>query len=194
MSQFPPPADDTNPYAPTSAFSTAQYQASTDAEFIRKQYLSHEASTKSIGVLYLLGAIFLVPVGVGFFGWGIYGIATGEMEALIGLVLGMVYLTLGVGQGLTGIGLRRLRPWARIVGIVFSVIGLIGFPIGTLISGYFLYLLASQKGVYIFSDEYRRIIESTPHIKYKTSIVVWILLGLLVLLFVLAMIAAFSSR
>jgi hypothetical protein len=65
-------------------------------------------------------------------------------------------------------------------GIVLSCFGLLGFPIGTLISAYFLYLLSSQKGVYIFSPEYARVIAATPHIKYKTSIIGWILLGILV--------------
>jgi hypothetical protein len=68
--------------------------------------------------------------------------------------------------------------------IIFSVIGLIGIPIGTLISAYFLYLLLSQKRTMVFSDEYQQVIEQTPHIKYKTSIVVIILLVLLVVLFV----------
>ena len=36
--------------------------------------------------------------------------------------------------------------------------------------------MLSEKGQIVFSDEYRRVIEQTPHIVYKTSVVVWILL------------------
>ena len=74
-----------------------------------------------------------------------------------------------------------------------SVVGLIGFPIGTLISGYILYLLWGKKGRVIFSPEYQAVIAATPHVKYKTSIVVWILLGLVVVL-ILAGIGASVMR
>jgi hypothetical protein len=42
----------------------------------------------------------------------------------------------------------------------------------------------------VFSEEYQRVIAETPHIKYRTSIVVWILLGLLLLLIAIAVLAA----
>ncbi len=42
----------------------------------------------------------------------------------------------------------------------------------------------------IFSDEYNEIIRQTPEMKYRTSIVVWIFLGLLLLLFAVGVIAA----
>ena len=45
-----------------------------------------------------------------------------------------------------------------------------GFPIGTLINGYVLYLLLSQKGRTIFTDAYRRVVTETPHVKYRTPI------------------------
>src|SRR4030095_8127226 len=89
-----------------------------------------------------------------------------------------------------GTGLRRLRRWARIPTGILSGIGLLGFPIGTIINGYILYLIFSQKGKVVFSDEYRAVIEQTPHIKYRTSIVVWIVLGLLLLLIAAGIIAA----
>ena len=42
----------------------------------------------------------------------------------------------------------------------------------------------------IFSDEYKEIIRQTPEMKHRTSIVVWIFLGLLLLLFAVGVIAA----
>ena len=56
--------------------------------------------------------------------------------------------------------------------------------IGTLINGYIIWLILSKKGRLILSPEYAAIVEATSHIKYRTSIVVWILLGLIVLLVV----------
>jgi hypothetical protein len=80
---------------------------------------------------------------------------------------------------------------------VFGAIGLLGFPVGTLIAGYLLYLLWSEKGNVVFSPRYQRVMQATPHIKYKTSIIVWIflgLLGLVVLVGIIAMVTASSSR
>ena len=97
-------------------------------------------------------------------------------------MLTVVFLGLAALQIWAGIGLRRLSPWARIPSGILSGFGLLGFPIGTLINGYILYLLFSKKGTTVFSEEYKRAIAQTPHIKYRTSLVVWILLGLLLLL------------
>lgn len=187
----------TNPYAPTAHVSSPT-EGLSDVETYRRTYLNHEASVKSIGFLYLLGAIFLVPVGalvlVGAFGVVVNAPAQGDPQALLVAVIGVFYVALGVFQGFVGYGLRRLRPWTRIAGSVLSAIGLIGFPIGTLISAYFLYLFMSKKGKVVFSPEYQSVIEQTPHIKYKVSIVVWILLGLLAALILMGLIFAVLSN
>jgi hypothetical protein len=47
---------------------------------------------------------------------------------------------------------------------VLSGIGLLGFPIGTLINGYILYLFLSKKGRTVFAPEYQEVIEATPHV------------------------------
>ncbi|MEJ1963822.1 MAG: hypothetical protein WDO56_20595 [Gammaproteobacteria bacterium] len=83
-----------------------------------------------------------------------------------------------------GRGLRKLRPWARITTLVLSGIGLLGFPVGTLINGYILYLLLAKKGKRIFEDDYPAIVAATPDVKHRTSVVTWIALGILVLLLV----------
>jgi hypothetical protein len=93
-----------------------------------------------------------------------------------------VYLVLGALSIFVGRGIRALRPWARTTAIVLSCIGLLGFPVGTVIHGYILYLLLSQKGKRIFEPDYPEIVAATPDIKYRTSVVVWIVLGLLLLL------------
>lgn len=190
MTDEHPPVQHTNPYAPSEATPSTQ-AAEGSVEAVRREYLSHEASIKSIGLLYLIGAVFLIPIGIGVTSVALYSLAsaTSAIEPIVGVLLGFVYLSTGIMQAVTAIGIRKFRPWARIAAIVFSVIGLIGFPVGTLISGYFLYLLISKKGVYVFSDHYQGVIAATPHIKYKTSIVVWIFLGLLLFIIGLGIIA-----
>lgn len=185
-------SDSENPFlSPVSDISPNAVEE-TDVERIRKKYLSHEASIKSVGFLYLLGAAFLGVIAV------ITLVATvplifqsGVGASQLAMILGInaIYVLLTGLQGWVGWGLRKLDSSVRIAGILLGVIGLLGFPIGTIISGYIIYLLASRKGRYVMSDEYREVISQTPHIKYKTSIIVWVFVGLLLAVILFAVIA-----
>jgi hypothetical protein len=161
-----------NPYAAPAA-KVEDVPADAEAEAIRKEHISHEASIKAVGFLYYLAGVGLTLIALSTLAGGRSGIGAG---------MGVLVLVLGVGQFFAGYGVRALRGWGRIVGIILSAIGLLGFPIGTLINGYILYLFLSKKGRTIFAPEYQDVIAATPHVKYRTSIIVWIFLGLLVLL------------
>jgi hypothetical protein len=162
-------------------------QASFEAESLRKIHVSHEASIKSVGLLYLFGGLMLLFVGV----VTTVALFAGSMESgpWVGLY-GFLLLALGVGYSWSGMGLRRLRTWARKPAAGFACLGLLAFPMGTLINGYILWLFLSAKGRMVLSPEYAEIVRITPHIKHRTSIIVWILL---VLLFVVLSVAAYSS-
>jgi hypothetical protein len=164
-----------NPYAAPAA-PVEDVSANAEAEAIRKAHISHEASIKAVGLLYYLG-------GIGVTLAALAGLV-GAKDASVGVTL--LLIGLGVGQFFAGWGVRALRPWGRIVGCILSAIGLIGFPIGTLINGYILYLFLSKKGRTIFAPEYQDVIAATPHVKYRTSIIVWIFLALVVLLIAVA--------
>ena len=49
-----------------------------------------------------------------------------------------------------------------------------------LIVGYILYLMLSEKGSVVFSPAYKEIIARTPHIKYRTSLILKIALAVFV--------------
>jgi len=156
-------------------------------EEIRKTYLSHEASIQSIGALYLLGAVFAVGSG---FASIVHKESTTERVAV-----GVLLIALGVLQCWVGLRLRKLDPASKTSATILACLGLLAVPIGTIINGYVLYLIHSAKGKYVFSPDYRTVIEATPQIKYKTSIVVWIFLGILVVLLLVAILAsAFSVK
>ena len=123
-----------NPYAAPQADLTQPVPLNVEAT--RRHLLKHEASVKSIGILYTLGGIGLVLSGVSLF-------AVAAPEPLIAVVL----LALGILQLWLAVGLRKLKKIVRIPTMILAGIGLIGFPIGTLISAYILYLLGSQKGL-----------------------------------------------
>lgn len=191
-----PYSEPANPYAPSGEVGTPIPGADpSDFEAYRKAHLSHEASVKSIGCLYYFGAVFGVLLGLVYMGAALAGGLNDRAEVPVAVLvgLGVFMLGMGIAQGYIGYGLRHLKPWARIGGIVLSVIGLLGVPIGTLVSGYFLYLLASHKGEVVFSDDYRHVIGQTPHIKYKTSIIVKILVVVLVVVLTLGIVAVVLS-
>lgn len=192
VSDFENPFDDAaNPYAATIA-SDDRSGALTEAEIVRKKYLNHEASIKSMGTLFMLGAVLSIPLAVITVARAIR--VANSPSAQISLLIGVMLFGVAVAQGITGFALQKFQPWTRVAGSVLAAIGLIGFPIGTLIATYFLYLLLSRKGHYVFSDEYQDIIAETPHIKYKTSKIVWAFLILLLSLLALGIGAALFSR
>jgi hypothetical protein len=87
-----------------------------------------------------------------------------------------------------------LKPWVRIPAIILAALGLLGFPVGTIINGYVLYLLLCARGRYILTPEYEEIRKATPHVHYRTSVVVWIVVGFLVLATAAAVLIPMLSR
>lgn len=158
-----------------------------DPVAIRKEYLNHEASLRSLGSLYYLGAVVGVIVG------GLWLVNPRNPFPYRDLV-GVLMLLLAVAYWKLGGWLRDLDPRARLPANILAVIGLIGFPIGTLINAYILYLLNSQKAAVVFSAEYLAVREATPEIKYKTSWIVVVLAGLLCLVLLLGIVAAVSAK
>lgn len=154
---------------------------STDAEKVRNEYLKHEASVKSVGMLFRIGGLFLIIAAIGSL-----VSASSARDQVQAYVIGAFLLIFGVLQLWVGIGLKSLRPWSRVGAAVISALGLLGFPFGTLINLYILYLLLGKKGKMVFSTEYAAVIQQTPHIKYRTSWVIWVLLGFVVLLLLFA--------
>lgn len=162
--------------------------ASSAVEEMRKTHIKHEASVKSIGVLYYLGGAALFFVGIASLTPGFAGTRGASGIEAFG-VAGFFFL-LSAGQIWVGSGLRRLRSWARIPTGILSGLGLLAFPIGTIVNAYILWLVFSQKGTTVFSNEYQAVIAQTPHIKYRTSVLIWILLGIVLLIIAIAGIAA----
>lgn len=160
-----------------------------NSEIIRKTHLSHEANIRALGLLYYFNSAMMLLGAV-----GIVLIATTDPSSIPEstttlVVSAVVALFLGIVFAFVGRGLRTLTGWARTVGILFAVVGLLVFPIGTLINAAFLYLFLSGKGAYVFTPEYQNVIAATPHVKYKTSMIVWVALGVLVAILVLGVLA-----
>jgi len=112
----------------------------------------------ALGALSLLLALVITIVFMG--GVGALGFS-GDPDAqrampFVGLI-GTSIVTLLVGTSLpgifTGIGLLRFRPWARIVGIVLSVLSLMMIPFGTIVGVYGLWVLFSKDTERLFDAQ-----------------------------------------
>ena len=110
----------------------------------------------AFGVIGLLGAVLLIFVFGG--AAGIVG-ASGDPDAsiavpIIGLtgmaLVGFLVMT-SLPSVIVGIGLLRRSPWARIAGIVLSIVSLVLFPFGTIVGVYGLWVLFSKDTERLFT-------------------------------------------
>jgi hypothetical protein len=174
---------ESNPYA-APLVTEAPPALATEAEVIRREHIKHEASVKGIGALYYIGSLFLLIGGCTLLITGLSAGNAGPVE--VGMMV--LFPLLGILGFWVGYGLRKLSSAARVVAgvltginLALSIFGLPKSVIAILINTYILNLLFSKKGAMVFSAPYKEVIAATPHIKYKTSIVVWIVLGIFVL-------------
>ncbi len=103
----------------------------------------------------LLGAFVLMVILGG--AMGIVG-ASGDADAafalpiigLTGMALVGFLLILSIPGLIVGSGLLRRRPWARVAGIVMSIIGMTAIPFGTALGIYGLWVLFSKQTEQLF--------------------------------------------
>jgi hypothetical protein len=167
-----------NPYASPTADLTGPRSMNpelNEAETIRKKYLSHEASVQSVGFLYWLASIAMLVGSAAM----IFGLLTRNNNFRIEQFIGLLYPLFAILFVWIGSGFRKLDSRVRIPAGILSVLGLISFPCGTLINAYILYLIFCPKGKMVISPEYKEIIRQTPYIKYRTSLIAWIVLIIL---------------
>ena len=168
-----------NPYAPPKAHVDDVAAIDSDAEAVRREHIRRETSIRSIGALYYLCGVLVAVCGVLIL---VAYLAVDRKPVSLGG--GVALLVIAALQFALGGGIRRLRPWARNIIAALACIGLLGFPLGTLINVYILYLLFSKQGKRIFEPDYADIVAATPAVKYRTSTVTWVALAVLLLIFV----------
>ena len=101
----------------------------------------------AIGILAGL-ALFAVILGI--------GASSGEPDAAwitgtVGLLAGGFVLVVSLPSILAGIGLQKRKEWARILTIILSVLNLFGFPIGTAIGAYALWVMLNEQSRPLFN-------------------------------------------
>jgi hypothetical protein len=124
-----------------------------------------ETHVKVLGGLYIVlsahGIVAAVFMMLAFgLATGIVGTSADAHDAAIALpVIGIagtalvIFLFMLSIPGLvTGIGLLKFRPWARILGIVLSAINLIHIPFGTAVGVYGLWVLLNKQTEPLFTS------------------------------------------
>ncbi len=104
-------------------------------------------ATGAIGVLtaLVLGGVI---GGLGLFS-GDAG--TAGIIALIAAFVAVLFALLSVPALVGGWGLLRRKPWARMLVLIVSFLSLPGFPIGTLIGAYSIWVLMNDESRHILS-------------------------------------------
>jgi len=110
-----------------------------------------------VGALQIgLGTLGLIGVLGIFFAFSIAMNAVGN-EEIPSFVLGILRIGLSILVGgisilsiIGGIGVLSLKPWARILAMVISVIGCLWIPIGTLAGVYSIWVLMQDETVKLF--------------------------------------------
>src|SRR5262249_26726067 len=118
----------------------------------------------------VLGVLFIVIGSLGVLAAVFFGLLFGTATTIVGLnaepkdaaialpfiglagtAMVIFLLVLSIPGIITGIGLLRLSPWARIVGIVLCAINLIHIPSGTIMGIYGLWVLFNKETEQIFA-------------------------------------------
>jgi hypothetical protein len=129
---------------------------------LRRRELKFEIVANVVGTVFLLAVPLLLTVALRFCveissQRTIRDIAPENVGAVCYAVL------LAVCGVLAGRSVRALRASARMWLAVPSALLLLAFPIGTLIGGSLLCLLATRRAKYVFSSEYRAVVARSPH-------------------------------
>ncbi len=110
-----------------------------------------ELHVKVLGWLHILGnALFLVIGITGFIFLTGIGAVSGDLEAVkvLGFIgsVGVAFFSMLALPGLVaGYGLLKRHSWSRVLALVVGFLGLINFPIGTIIGIYtFIVLMQSE--------------------------------------------------
>jgi hypothetical protein len=95
------------------------------------------------------------PAGVTLL--GVLAVIAGILQIISGLILAAItnsggfivlFLIIGIFYFITGWGLLNLKKWSWYIALILALIGLIGFPIGTIISIIVLWYLFKTKSYF----------------------------------------------
>lgn len=146
-------------------------------EGMRQYYRNAETNVRLVGGLYYLsGAIFVIG--------GALTLQQSQKEIHptdVEKITPFVCFAIAVLYFWMGRQLRTLNSAGVIPATIVACLGMLKFPVGTVVNGVVLYVLHCSKGHEVFSEEYHGIVERTPKMNRRTGLLTWIALGLIVM-------------
>jgi hypothetical protein len=110
-----------------------------------------------LGWLFIAGhALLLLLAALGFVVLPTLGAVSGDRDALavprmLRTAFGVLMVVLALPGMLAGYGLLKRKPWARYLALVVGIIGLMDFPVGTVIGIYALLVLLQESATDYFA-------------------------------------------
>jgi len=107
-----------------------------------------------LGALTAIGGVFLLFAGPALIA-SLQGIsvtaAAGTTAA--GVILGLFVIAVGILGIVVGSKLNEYRNWARVTQIIYGVLQLVNFPLGTAFGIYSLVIMLSEDGKALFAQK-----------------------------------------
>ena len=106
-----------------------------------------EKHIQVLGILYIIsGVLTLMGCGIAFLVVSGSGLFTGDETAIlatgvVGIFIAFIGLVFGLPDIIVGWGLLKRKSWSRILAIIFGILNLFGFPIGTALGIYTLWVM-----------------------------------------------------
>ena len=110
-----------------------------------------------LGILYLIYSGFTILVaafcfiGLTGIGWITQDATALSVLGTIGFVLGVLLTAFSIPGIIAGIGLLKMKSWARILAIIVGCLNLIHIPFGTALGIYTLWVLLNDESVTLLS-------------------------------------------
>jgi len=111
-----------------------------------------------LGILHIVYNLLGILIGIGFLVFlPSIGLISGDHIALgvltlVGSILGGFFLVFSIPGIIAGIGLIKIRPWARILAIIMACIDAFNIPIGTALTVYTFWVLINDEAIKEFSQ------------------------------------------
>ena len=101
------------------------------------------------GSLYVIAAM-AIAFAFGFVDQFVDDPTAVKVLGIVGTPLVVLFLLFGGAMIAGGVGLLSCKPWARILTLVMSAVGLLNIPIGTLKGVYIIWVLVQSETVSLF--------------------------------------------
>ncbi len=148
----------TNPYA----IPTNPLPAETSEDKVRRAHIVRETSIKGLGGVWIFIGGLMIVVFI-FFAFMATANSKGSVHQAPHKSVVIIPLY-GLALVVTGIGLVKLKRWARIPACILAVLGAFISRIGMIIAIYALFNIFEKKADMVFSEHYKSVILATPQI------------------------------